>query len=152
MTNHWICERRFIGWYGLAIGAVHWPNKGLGHACQARIEHSQTWSWVPFTIGLLQNTFGVGHEPLSDKATVLGKCERSLHTDFGVELINARILGAMRQWRSAAEARGVDVQRVRVVDAFSITEGRCDATPVTDGRHYRTLIPAELKSMLQCLN
>ena len=65
---------------------------------------------------------------------------------------NAPILGAMRQWRSAAEARGVDVQRVRVVDAFSITEGRCDATPVTDGRHYRTLIPAELKSMLQCLN
>ena len=32
MTNHWICERRFIGWYGLAIGAVHWPNKGLGES------------------------------------------------------------------------------------------------------------------------
>lgn len=148
MTNHWICERRFIGWYHLAISAVHWPNQGLGHACRARLEHSEFWGWTTFTIALVQNAFGVASEPLALNTTELGKCERSLHTDFGVELINARVLEAIRAWRGTAEGASVPV---RVVDGFSITKGRCDATGVTDGRHYATLIPTELKSMLQCL-
>ena len=42
-----------------------------------------------------------------------------------------------------------------VVDTFSITDGQCWASGMTDGRHYIKLIPVELKVLsdriLKCI-
>lgn len=65
----------------------------------------------------------------------------------GVKRLNGRIKGAVKTW----QARTHGFRIVREVDAFQITDHKCNFTGSGDGRHYRPLIYDELLALWQSL-
>eukprot|EP00521_Asterionellopsis_glacialis_P009051 CAMPEP_0195282052 /NCGR_PEP_ID=MMETSP0707-20130614/1102_1 /TAXON_ID=33640 /ORGANISM="Asterionellopsis glacialis, Strain CCMP134" /LENGTH=358 /DNA_ID=CAMNT_0040341003 /DNA_START=80 /DNA_END=1156 /DNA_ORIENTATION=+ len=67
-------------------------------------------------------------------------CLNSTFTSDGVRNLNGRIERAI-----ASVVQKDNIGKVGCVDAFAITEGRCEDT--IDGRHYQRRVPQELNSL-----
>ena len=64
------------------------------------------------------------------------ECLESTFTSDGVHRLNSRVWNAIR-----GMVHGV-------VDAYAITDGRCDYTKTGDGRHYPSLVSQEIDSLV----
>jgi len=69
-------------------------------------------------------------------------CTDCLLTRSGVMALNKQLKGVVEKLK---------LNKVRVMDSFGVTDGKCDHTQVGDGRHFNSLILDETRLLLDTL-
>ena len=122
MTAHAICEDRYNSDYARLVAQLRRDPRGFAVSCVRDLRHKM---------------------PMGMDDEVRAMCLDATFTRDGVARLNARLVGLLRARAAASDS---NVPRVAVVDAFALTDGRCNLT--SDGRHYPAVALAEVRALL----
>ena len=148
---HSQCEARFSGPWAMAL----------------RKPRAETVPWCEFYLKinetLLAEKRAARHVPPAPPAMadLRSTCEAGLRSRGASVLLNERLARAVAEWRRQSEhesegggagpSPGVRRATLGFVDAFGITDGRCEANTPGDSTHFLRLLYAELTALFSQL-
>jgi hypothetical protein len=137
MKAHSVCEEKYTGDWGKQVDNIRQdPMKSVGDCVE----------YVSKKLQQDPDVSGFGSFAEHDTSVQAAHCLSGFMTSDGAAKLNARAMHSIDVWNSNKALRSVDV-----VDAFKLTENKCEFTNTGDGRHFPKLIYKELSELLATL-